>query len=414
MNEGKFIELLNKELVIAMGCTEPLALAYAGSIARHYLGEKPKKVILNTSINIFKNVRCVSLPNKTELKGVKASTLLGILAGDYTKGFSCIEGLDNSYDKEIKDYIDNDLIEVEYLNYPEKLYINLTVIGDKKVSVEIKNHHLEVTKIIVDGEVILNKVYDSKEIDYSDYLSFKDIYDFSKNVDLDKVRNLISLQYKYNLEISEFGLTSKQGVMIGSTILKANPTVWGKVKAYTASGSEARMCGSLMPVIINSGSGNQGLSSSVPVIVYGRERKYSLDEIYRALIFTNLLTIKQKVGIGDLSAYCGIVASCGSSGAGFTYLDGGTYEQLIMTMKNYLANVPGIICDGAKASCAAKIATALDGAILAHQLAMDNKQYPDGSGIIKEDIDETIKVITEIASKGMQETDTSIIKNLLL
>lgn len=414
MNKERLINLLKDELVMAMGCTEPLALAYAGSLARHYLEEEPKKVYLEASTNIYKNVRAVTLPNKIELKGVKASTLLGVFGGDHTKGFACIDNVGDKYEKDIKNFIENNLIEVKYIQMIENLYINLTLYGENdEVNIKIKENHLNVVEISKNSEVLFKKKQQKKEKeDLTDLLKFENIYEFSKNVDIKDIEDIIATQYKYNLDISLKGMDLDLGVSIGKMILKNNDSLWGKVKAYTASGSEARMCGSMMPVIINSGSGNQGLSSSVPIIIYGKEEKYELVDIYRALVFANLLTIKQKVGIGSLSAYCGIVASCGSAGAGITFLAGGTYEQLVMTMKNYLATVPGIICDGAKASCASKITTALDGAILAHQLAMENKQYEDNSGIIKEDIDETIEIISDIASKGMRQTDAKIIEHL--
>lgn len=414
MNEQKYIDILKEELVVAMGCTEPLALAYAGSLAKHHLNKIPTKVKLKVSTNIFKNVRCVAIPNKSTFKGVRASTLLGVFGGDHTKGFACIDDVGTKHDEIIQKYIDENLIEVEYVHMPEKLYIHLTVYNEDEVTVEIKESHLNVTKIVKNDEVLyLNEITEKdKEEDRTELLKFKNIFDFANNVDLDKLVDILKLQYKYNYAISETSLSEDRGVSIAKTILKNDQTIWGKIKAYTAGGSELRMCGSLMPVVINSGSGNQGLSSSVPVIIYGKENKIELDKVYRALIFSNLLTIKQKIGIGTLSAYCGIVASCGSAGAAMTYLSGGSYLQIVMTMKNYLASVPGIICDGAKASCASKIAVALDGAILSHQLAFEEKQYSDDSGILKEDIDETIKIISQIANQGMKETDVEIIKHL--
>lgn len=415
MIEQKLIDLLKDELVVAMGCTEPLALAYAGSVARHYLNEFPEKIILKTSTNIFKNVRCVAIPNTGLYKGVEASALLGVFGGNHEKGFACIDGIGSSYDKEIKDFIDNKKIEVTYLHDIEKLYIHLTLVANDCVSIEIKENHLNITKVIKNEKVLFEKEELEEQLikDNKELLKFENIYNFSNNVDLEKLKDVLDMQYKYNLAISNKGLKEDYGVSIGQTILKNHNNIWGKIKAYTAAGSEARMCGSMMPVIINSGSGNQGLSSSVPVIVYGKEKKISKERIYRALIFSNLLTLKQKKDIGALSAYCGIVSSCGSAGAGLTYLENGTYDQLVMTMKNYLASVPGIICDGAKASCASKIAVALDGAILSHQLAMNNKQYEDNTGILKEDIDKTIDIIADIANKGMKETDNKIIKHLI-
>lgn len=415
MLENKLLKILKEELIVAVGCTEPLALAYAGSLAKYYLNGEPKKIQLDISTNIFKNVRCVSIPDVNIHKGVIPSVLLGLFGGDHTKGFSCIEGIGDKYNDLIQNYIDDNKVSVNHLNNLEKLYIKLTVSDDiNVVKITIKDSHLNVVEIIRNNEIIFENKTNDDRLNYDkELLSFDNIYQFSKNINLSEIEDVIRLQYEYNLSISEEGFKNDYGVNIGKIILKNDNSIWGKIKAYTASGSEARMCGNLMPVIINSGSGNQGLSSSVPVIIYGQEKKKKIEDIYRALIFSNLLTIKQKKGIGTLSAYCGIVASCGSAGAAITFLSGGTKEQVIITLKNYLANVPGIICDGAKASCASKISTAMDAAILSHQLALENKQYADGSGIIKKSIDETIDIISDIANQGMKTTDDSIIKHLI-
>lgn len=413
--ENLYIELLKSELVMAMGCTEPLSLAYAGSLGRHYLNNKPQKVIIQCSSNIIKNVRCVNIPNLPELKGVEASCLLGILGGDHTKGFGCIDNISDEQKKEVHDFIQSNRVTVKHINSNEKLHIILTLINStENITIEIKEHHLNLCKVIKNDEILFQKEsIHTKEVSYDELLLFKNIYYFANNVDLNLIKDIFDAQYKYNYEISEYGLNSAYGVTIGKLILEYDSSLWGKIKAYTAAGSEARMCGCEKAVIINSGSGNQGLSTSVPIIIYGKEKSIPKDKIYRALALANLLTIKQKRNIGALSAYCGIVSSCGSASAGITYLAGGTYNQIVMTMKNYLATVPGIICDGAKASCAAKITVALDGALLAHQLAMHNKYYEDGTGIIKNDIDKTIDIVSEIACKGMKQTDNKIMKFLI-
>lgn len=417
MEKDFYVELLKKELVMAMGCTEPLALAYAGSLARHVLGKKAEQVNLECSNNIIKNVRCVAVPNSEEFNGIKASVLLGVFGGDYSKGFGCIMEISQEAKEEAKKCIKENKINVKNLRSSCKLHIKLQLIADEdKVLVEIKDSHLNVTKVARNDEVLYESSTEATNAEtsmYEKYLSFEKIYDYSNKVSLDDVKEIIMPQIKYNYDIAVFGLTANEGVSIGQTILANTNSIDGKIKAYTASASEARMCGCVKPVIINSGSGNQGLSTSVPVIVYAKENNIDEERLIRALVFANLLTIKQKYKIGALSAFCGIVSSCCSAGAAITYLAGGTPCQIQQAISTHLATVPGIICDGAKASCASKIATALDSALLAFHLAMENKGYGNCEGILKESIDQTIDIVAEIGRDGMQETDEEIMKILL-
>lgn len=416
-NEQAYIDILKSEMVVAMGCTEPLAVAYAGSLARHILGNKPTEVILKCSSNIIKNVRCVSVPNSAEFNGIKAAVLLGVFGGDYQKGFSCISSLSNENKEEAKNFINNGIINVDYSALPIKLHIALTIKDDKdEAFVEIKESHLNVCLVKRNNEILYSKEvqeHDDNKANYEELLSFDNIYDFACNIDLNRVLDIIVPQYNYNYDIAVKGLEGKYGVNIGKTIISTNNSLDGKIIAYTASASEARMCGCTKPVIINSGSGNQGLSTSVPIIVYGKEMDIPIDMIYRALVLANLLTIKQKYRIGALSAFCGVVSSCCSAGAGITFLAGGTKEQIKMTISNHLATVPGIICDGAKASCASKIAVSLYSALLSHHLAMNGLAYHDGDGILKSSIDDTIDAVADIGREGMKETDEEIMKILL-
>lgn len=417
MEEKAYIDLLKSEMVIAMGCTEPLAVAYAGSLARYVLGEEPVFVELTCSSNIIKNVRCVHVPNSEEFNGIKASVLLGIFGGNYEKGFGCINELSGEAKAKAKNFMEQNLITVLHSHSNEKLHILVKLKGQNdNASVEIKESHLNVTLVTKNDKVLYYKENQEKIVDdtnYEEMLSFDNIYDFANNVNLDDVRDLVSVQYKNNYDIACCGMEGKYGVKIGPSILQYNNSLDGKIIAYTASASEARMCGCVKPVVINSGSGNQGLSTSVPIIVYGKEKNIPIDFVYRALIFANLLTVKQKYKIGALSAFCGVVSSCCSAGAGITYLAGGTKEQIKNTISNHLATVPGIICDGAKASCGAKIAVALSSALMSHHLAMNDLAYSEGEGIIRETIDETIDAVSQIGSSGMKETDDEIMKILL-
>ncbi len=416
--EVKFYEdLLRRELVVAQGCTEPLALAYAGSLASHVLDEEPIKAILECSGNIIKNVRCVAVPNSEEFNGIKASVLLGVFGGDHTKGFECILNINDSAKNKAKEFIENDNIIVNNLISKEKLHIKLFLYGkENNCSIEIRRNHLNVVKIIKNNEIVFeNNVEDIIEDKgcYVNYLSFDKIFEYTNTCDLKTISDIIEKQYEYNFDIAKSGFAGAYGVAIGKAIISTGNTLDNKIKAYTASASEARMCGCVKPVIINSGSGNQGLSTSVPVIVYAKENNISLEKTFRALVLANLLTIKQKYKIGTLSAFCGVVSSCCSAGAAITYLAGGNKEQIKRTISNHLAIVPGIICDGAKASCGAKIAVCLDAALMSHHIAMQDHSYDSGDGILKESIDDTIDVVAQIGSNGMKETDEEIMKILL-
>lgn len=417
MNYDEYIKILTSEMQIAMGCTEPLAVAYAGSVAANALGAEPVKVTLIASSNIIKNVRCVNVPNSVDFNGIKAAVLLGIFAGDHTKGFGCINIISEEAKLKAKKFIEDKRIEVENSTSKEKLHIIVKVFSEEHSSiVEIAQSHLNVVKIVYDNKVIFKKDFVSEDdvLNYSsEALSFDNIIEFANTVDLSKVNSILDPEYTYNLDIAQCGINGSYGLKIGETILKTNNTLDGKIIAYTAAASEARMCGCVKPVVINSGSGNQGLSSSVPVIIYGLENGISKDRIYRALLLSNLLTVKQKYKIGALSAFCGVVSSCCSAGAAITYLANGTNEQIKMTISNHLATVTGMICDGAKASCAAKIAASLQAALMSHHLAMNNYSYHDGEGILQDTIDDTIAAVAEIGSKGMIETDEEIMKILL-
>ena len=417
----QYKELLKNELTVAMGCTEPLAVAYAGSIAKKLNNDSDvfDKIYIRCSNNIIKNVRCVNVPNSKNLVGVKSSFLLGFIGGDYKKGFLCISNIDSNVLSVVEKYYANENIILENIESSHKLHIEIEVFSkDNHFIIEIQKNHLNVVKVIKNGEVLFQKEKEQSEIDnfrmYRELLDFDSIYKFINECDIEEYKYIILPQIDYNLNIAELGLKGEYGVSIGKAILSENPNeVFTKIKAYTASASEARMCGCEAPVIINSGSGNQGISSSVPIIVYAKEKNISEEKLIRALLFSNLLNIKQKYKIGTLSAFCGIVCSWGSSLAGITYLETNDKSKVIKTLKNHLATAPGIICDGAKASCAAKITIALESAILAHKLALNNYQYENNTGILKDDIDATIDIVGEIGSKGMQETDNSIIKALL-
>ena len=410
-----YVELLKNELLVAQGCTEPLAVAYLGSVARHVLGTDPEEVFLECSNNIIKNVRCVSIPNAVDMQGIMACCMLGIYGGDHTQGYGSIKNITDEAKQRTKDAIDNQIIKVKNLVSEYKLHMKLKIMnGNNYAYVEIAGSHLNIIKVIRNDNVLYEKEYIEKEVIYNkDALKFSNIFEFVNRFDISLLRDMMENQIECNMDIAKAGIDNNYGVGIGNILLEKENNVYDMIKAYTSAASEARMCGCVKPVVINSGSGNQGISTSVPVIVYAHFYKINRDTLISALVLANLLTIKQKYKIGPLSAFCGVVSSCCSASAAITYLAGGTSDQIKQAMKNHLAIVPGIICDGAKASCAAKIAICLESAILSHKLAINDTGYLSGIGIIKDTIDETIDVVSSIGHDGMRETDEEIMKNLL-
>jgi L-cysteine desulfidase len=311
------------------------------------------------------------------------------------------------------------ICQVLSLGSEKSLHIIIEVLSTQdSVTVEIQDFHTNIVKIEKNGQKVYEKpIITEKYIGtFTDRgnLNVDDIFQFSESVDIEKVGTLIKKQITNNMAIAEEGLKGFYGINIGETLLNYGPpSIFNKIKAYTASASEARMSGSELPVITNSGSGNQGIASSIPVIIYAQEKGIVEEQLIRALVLANLLTIHQKTLIGRLSAFCGVVSASCSSGAAITYLSNGNLEQIKMTITNTLANVSGIVCDGAKPSCGIKIAASLDAAMMAHLLAMDNKAYLPGDGLIKSNIEDTISSVGRVARDGMKVTDEQILKIML-
>ena len=384
-----YLQILKEELVPAMGCTEPIAIAYAAAKAREVLGKMPEKVIAKCSGNIIKNAMCVTVPNTGDLVGIKASSIIGVLAGDSSKELDI------------------------------QLHIVMEVYnGNESALVEIKYAHNNISKVIKNGEVLFEGNEDPSKylgvfIDRS-ILNVNDIFEFANTVDIKHIKELLDMQINYNIAIAKEGLNGEYGVGIGKMLMKCYPnSIITKLKVYAAAASEARMSGCSLPVMTNSGSGNQGMATSIPVIIYAKEKGLTEEELYRGLVFSNLITIHQKTGIGRLSAFCGAVSAGCASGAAITYLEGGTLEQINKTVTNTLANISGIVCDGAKASCAAKIATSVDAGMMAHYLAMEDKSYVANTGILKENIEKTITAVGRLGKEGMKETDKEILEIML-
>ena len=412
-----YLKILKEELVPAMGCTEPIALAYGAARAREVLGREPERIAARCSGNIIKNVRCVTIPNSGGLTGIAASVILGAVAGDASRNMEVLEGVTDQGRARAKELLDAEVCGVELLTSPVPLHFVIEMsAGEDTVSLEIKYDHINVTRIVKNGEVLLDKDNADQQPEEADrtLLNLEDIREFADTVKLEDVKPLLESQIRCNMEIAREGMTGKYGLGIGRIIRESySDDMLTRMRSLTAAASEARMGGCDMPVIINSGSGNQGIACSVPLIVYAQEMRLPEYSLYRALVFSNLLTVYQKLYIGKLSAFCGAVSASCAAGAAITYMVGGDLERIKKTIENTLANIPGIICDGAKISCAAKIAASLDAAFLAHHLAMNNQSYAPYTGILQEETSETISCVGLIGKEGMKETDREILKIML-
>ena len=411
-----YLSILAEELIPAMGCTEPIALAYAAARGREVLGCEPENILARCSGNMIKNVRCVQIPNSGGMTGIEAAVCLGAFGGDAARRMEVLEAVTGPNRAQTAEFIRQGRCAVEYLDSDIPLHFIVVLTGGgSRVEVEVRYAHTNIVSIVRDGETVFQGGTgpQSGGTDRS-ALSVEQIKEFADTVPLERIQPMLERQIRCNMDIAYEGMSGNYGVGIGRVIRASyTDSVVTRMRAYAAAASEARMEGCDMPVIINSGSGNQGIASSVPGIVYAREHCIPQERLYRALAFSGLLTIHQKEYIGKLSAFCGAVSASCAAGAAVTYLAGGSLEQIKATIDNTLANIPGIICDGAKASCAAKIASSLDAAMLAHHLAMAGKSYGARNGILREDAEETISCVGHIGKEGMRQTDREIIRLML-
>lgn len=413
-----YTEILKEELMAAMGCTEPIALAYAASIARRELNDLPDRVLVQTSGSIIKNVKSVIVPNTGHLKGIPAAVSAGIVAGNPDKELEVIADVSKEDIKNIEKFMQEKEIVVEHLDEGFIFDIVITLYkGEDYAKVHIINSHTNVVlvehnhRILKSSDCLNDMPSDTAKYEL---LNMKDIWDYVNHVDLDDIKELLDRQIAYNMAIAEKGLQSDYGANIGKVILSSDAnSLKSRAAAMAAAGSDARMNGCELPVIINSGSGNQGITVSVPVITYAKELKSTEEQLYRALALSNLTAIHQRTPIGRLSAYCGAVNAGAAAGAGIAYLSGGDYEAVIHTVVNALAIVSGIICDGAKASCAGKIAFAVEAGILGYNMYMQGQQFYGGDGIVKKGIEDTLKSVGRLGKDGMKETNEEIIKIML-
>ena len=409
-----YVRILQRELISAMGCTEPIAVAYCAAYARSVLGTLPDKVTVEASGNIIKNVKSVIVPNTGGRKGIAAAACIGILGGDENAALEVISNVRPEAKEQLGAYMEKTRTEVRPLNSEFILDLIVTVCcGNDSASVRIANEHTNIIRVERNGEVLLEKDpnTDTKQEDTPDYslLTVKDIYDFATTCELEDVKELLDRQIAQNTAIADEGLRNDYGANIGKVLLKTNKDLRTRAKAYAAAGSDARMNGCELPVVICSGSGNQGMTASLPVITYARELNSSKEQLYRALLISCLITIHLKAGIGRLSAYCGAVSAGAGAGAGIAYLLGGAIEEISHTIVNSLAITSGIVCDGAKSSCAAKIATAVETGIFGYEMYKNGQQFFGGDGLVVTGVEKSIDQFARLARIGMRETDREII-----
>lgn len=412
-----YVKILDHELVPALGCTEPIAIAYAAAKARAVLGEFPDHVEMCCSGNIIKNVMGVTVPNSGGLRGIDVAATLGIVGGDAERELEVLEDITEADIEKTKQLVADGFCECRLQEDVENLYIVAKVIKGKHFAeVTIINRHTLITKIVKDDEVIFRHKVSESSPDFVDksLLNVEDILTFANEVNLDDVRAVLSNQIQMNSAISEEGMKNPYGAEVGRTLLEVyGDDVKVRARARAAAGSDARMGGCSLPVVINSGSGNQGMTVSLPVMEFAKALNCTEDELYRALVVSNLIAIHQKKYIGSLSAYCGAVSAACGAGAAITYMKGGTLEEVGLTIVNTIGNVGGIVCDGAKSSCAAKIASAVEAAIMAHFMAMKHHSFQPGEGIVQENVEDTIKSMGYIGRVGMKITDTEILNIMI-
>lgn len=451
-----YVDILNKELVTALGCTEPIAIAFAGAKVREVLGRMPERCEVLCSGNIVKNVKGVTVPNSGGMKGIDTAAVLGIVGGDAGRNLAVLEHISEEQIALTKKLLEEGFCSCGLIEGVENLYIIITArAGEESASIEIRNFHSNITKIIKNGTVIYTVSEKAGSCDRDacslpdglpgnlpddlpgnppegltgnlpddlavsggpdkSLLNVKDILEFGNSLNLADIEEIIAAQIKCNTAISAEGLAHPWGAQVGRTLLEAfgSSQVVNRAKAAAAAGSDARMSGCPMPVVINSGSGNQGMTVSLPVIEYAKEYRVPDDRLYRALAVANLISIHQKKYIGSLSAYCGAVSAACGSAVGIAWMFGGSYEEICGIITDTIATVGGMVCDGAKPSCAAKIACAVDCALTALQLSRKGRVFQPGEGLVKETVEETIRSVGRMGREGMKATDIEILNIML-
>jgi len=419
-NIDKIVDILKEEIVPAQGCTEPIAIAYVSAKVAEVLGNTPDKIDIYVSGNMIKNVKSVSIPNSEGMVGIEASAALGAVAGDASEELMVISKLTSDCIKKVKEYISTHEINVIHEKTDVKLYVKIEAFyKDETALVEIKHFHTNITRIEKNSELLVDQICNDFDFKTSNddraELTVKSIYEVAKTIDIKLVEPIFKQVIDLNCAIAEAGLSEEFGVNIGSLIEKnMNDGIYGKdvrnkCASFTSAGSDARMSGCSLPVMTTSGSGNQGMTASLPVIKYCSERKLSHEQLIRGLIFSHLTTIHLKTNVGRLSAYCGVMCASSAVSGALAFLENADYETVAKAITNSLGNISGVICDGAKASCATKIATGVYAAFDSSMLALNNKCLQGGEGIIAADVEKTIKNIGVLAQSGMKKTDEVIL-----
>lgn len=410
-----YCDILKEELIPAMGCTEPIAIAYAAAIAGEVLGRLPERVSVKLSGNIIKNVKSVVVPGTDGARGISVALAAGFVAGHSERRLEVLSHLTEEDRRQLRRLLDNCPIVVETAQSGRIFDIQLSAFaGEDCAQVRIVDFHTNVVLVQRNGEKLVERTEEQRtQAPRTDrgLLNVEDIVTFAGLVDLRDVEEALDRQVEYNMAIAEEGLRTAYGASIGRVLLSSGPdNLRTRARAMAAAGSDARMNGCELPVCIISGSGNQGITASVPVVVYGQAMGASREEILRALVVSDLVTVHQKTGIGSLSAYCGAISAGCGCGAGIAYLNGGRYEEVAHTVVNAVAILSGTICDGAKSSCAAKIAMAVEAGILGYEMFRNGQQFYGGDGIVTKGVENTIENIGVLARKGMRETDQEIMR----
>lgn len=406
-----FLDILKEELIPAGGCTEPIAIAYTAAVARKTLGCRPEHMDVYASGNLIKNAKGVYIPNGGELRGVDAAAILGALGGNADRMLEVLLDLPDGVLDETQALMQQNYCKVHVIQGSEALHLIVNVqAGGQTAEVELKNAHTHIVRIEKNGESVFRAEEDGTQDGFTDHscLTVEKIVDFANTCDLADIEPTLQKQIDCNMQIAEEGLNNRWGVNVGKLYYENGKLL----QAYAAAASDARMSGCNLPVVIVSGSGNQGATASLPVIIYAQKHNIGREQLLRALALSDLIAIHLKSGIGRLSAYCGAVCAATGAGCAMTYLDGGTLEQIDQTITNSIATSSGMVCDGAKPSCAAKIATSLESAIMAHDLAMANRAFQSGEGIVMDNVEQTIDAVGCVASQGMHITD-QVILNLM-
>lgn len=422
MEQQDFLAILKEELIPAMGCTEPIAVAYASALAREALGEMPIRASIAVSGNILKNVKSVVVPNTGGMKGIASASSAGIVVGRADKKLEVLsEVKEEDYDS-IRRFQNSCKFTITKTQSGKVFDIEITLYSqDNSSYCRIEGYHTNVVRLTKNDNVLFDGENGSVDVHgeekrrcEKEALTVENIVDFINNVDISLLDPIVRKQIEYNTQIAQEGLKNDYGACVGKTLLKAfGEDVHNLAKATAAAGSDARMNGCSLPVVIVSGSGNQGMVASLPVVVYAKHLGVDEEKLIRSVALSDLITIHLKHGIGRLSAYCGAVSAGCGSGAGVCYLYGGGIKEISQTVTNALAIDSGIICDGAKSSCAAKIASAVDGGLVGMEMSRQGRCFLSGDGILEDNVENTIENVGDIARNGMRETDEEIIRLMI-